>query len=187
MRPWTLKMFKTRQIPVQMHMLDIIKNREGVTKLSRRKTLDPVVVDNISQNIFTVMPLLRKRLLHMDVIQSEHGIPLSHVQVLSMLSESGSMSVSEISHRLGIAKPNITPLVDRLIEDDLVDRIRDTQDRRVVNIVIMNAGREKLDAIRATIGEQVQEWAQNISSTDFRGLAESLSSLTRILTQIQKG
>lgn len=97
------------------------------------------------------------------------------------------MSVSEISHRLGIAKPNITPLVDRLIEEKLVDRIRDTQDRRVVNVVILEAGREKLAAIRATIGEQVQEWAQNISAADFRELADALSSLTRILSNVQKG
>ncbi|MCL1964340.1 MAG: MarR family transcriptional regulator [Firmicutes bacterium] len=155
--------------------------------MSRKKALDPAAIESISQNIFSVMPLLRKRLLHMDVIQNEHGIPLSHVQVLSMLNETGSISVSEISHRLGIAKPNITPLVDRLIEEHLVDRIRDTQDRRVVNVVILDAGREKLSAIRATIGEQVQEWAQNISTADFRELADSLSSLTRILSQIQRG
>lgn len=54
--------------------------------MSRRKSLDPAVIESIAQNIFNVMPLLRKRLLHMDVIQSEHGIPLSHVQVLSMLN-----------------------------------------------------------------------------------------------------
>ena len=62
--------------------------------MSRRKSLDPAVIESIAQNIFNVMPLLRKRLLHMDLIQSENGIPLSHVQVLSMLYESGSMSVS---------------------------------------------------------------------------------------------
>jgi len=155
--------------------------------MSRKKTLDPALINSISQNIFTVMPLLRKRLLHMDVIQAEHGIPLSHVQVLSMLSEAGSMSVSEISSRLGIAKPNITPLVDRLIDDHLVDRIRDTNDRRVVNVVIMDAGKEKLEAIRETIGKQVHEWGMNISTADFRELADSLASLTKILSQIQKG
>lgn len=154
--------------------------------MSRKKTMDPALVESVSQSIFNVMPLLRKRLFHMDVIQSEHGIPLSHVQVLSMLSESGSMSVSEISQRLGIAKPNITPLVDRLIEDKLVDRVRDTQDRRVVNVIILDAGREKLDIIRATVGEQVQEWAQNISAADFRELADAMQSLTRILSQVQK-
>lgn len=152
----------------------------------RKRTLDPAVVDSIAQNIFTVMPLLRKRLLHMDAVQGEHGIPLSHVQVLSMLDETGSMSVSEISHRLGIAKPNITPLVDRLIECGYADRIRDTQDRRVVNVVILDEGRAKLVDIRASIGEHVQDWAQNLSAADFRELSEALQSLTRILTLVQK-
>lgn len=155
--------------------------------MSRKKTIDPMLVESISRNIFSVMPLLRKRLLHMDAIQSEHGIPLSHVQVLSMLNESGSMSVSEISHRLGIAKPNITPLVDRLIESGFVDRIRDTQDRRVVNIVILEAGREKLGAIQKTIGAQVVEWGQDLSASDFKLLADSLESLKRVLSQMQKG
>lgn len=154
--------------------------------MSRKKTIDPSLVESIARNIFSVMPLLRKRPLHMDVIQNEHGIPLSHVQVLSMLNESGSMSVSEISHRLGIAKPNITPLVDRLIENGYVDRIRDTNDRRIVNVVILPDGRQKLLSIEETICGQVSEWAQNLSAADFRELAESLESLKRILSRLQQ-
>ena len=153
---------------------------------TKKKQTDPAVVEKIAQNIFGVLPLLRKRLLHMDTIQSEHGIPLSHVQVLSMLNETGSMSVSEISRRLGIAKPNITPLVDRLIEVGLVDRIRDTVDRRVVNVVILPAGQETLKAIRATIVEQVQEWGQNVSPDDFQDLSDALSTITRVLTIVHQ-
>jgi DNA-binding MarR family transcriptional regulator len=148
---------------------------------NKNKKLDPELVDRIAQNIFGVLPLLRKRLLHMDAIQAEHGIPLSHVQVLSMLNETGSMSVSEISRRLGIAKPNITPLVDRLIEVGLVDRQRDTVDRRVVNVVIQPEGQQKLAAIHGTIVEQVNEWSQNVSAEDFTQLSDSLATITRIL------
>jgi DNA-binding MarR family transcriptional regulator len=153
---------------------------------SKKKKTDSAVVDRIAQNIFGVLPLLRKRLLHMDTIQTEHGIPLSHVQVLSMLNETGSMSVSEISRRLGIAKPNITPLVDRLIEVGLVDRQRDTIDRRVVNVVIQPAGQEKLKAIRSTIVDQVMEWSQTISAEDFQDLSEALATITRVLTTVNQ-
>ena len=132
-----------------------------------------------------MLPLLRKRLLRLDVVQAEHGIPLSHAQVLTMLSETNSMSVSEISRRLGIAKPNITPLVDRLIAADLVDRVRDTGDRRVVNVVIQPAGREKLLAIQKSIGDQVREWSETMSEEDFNELARALDSITRILSNLQ--
>ena len=74
--------------------------------------VDTAVIASIADKLFQVMPLLRKRMLRLDGMQAEYGIPLSHVQVLAMLEEPGSMSVSEISRRFGIAKPNITPLVD---------------------------------------------------------------------------
>lgn len=143
------------------------------------------MVEQVASNIFHVLPLLRKRLLRLDVVQGEHGIPLSHAQVLSMLSETSSMSVSEISRRLGIAKPNITPLVDRLIANGLVDRVRDTSDRRVVNVVILPAGEEKLAAIKQSIAVQVREWSRNMSDEDFDELSAALSSITRILAGLK--
>lgn len=84
--------------------------------MTKKRTLDPEMIDSVAQNMFYALPLIKKRLLHMDMVQKEHGTPLSHVQVLAMLQDVGTMSVSEISRRLGIAKPNITPLVDRLFE-----------------------------------------------------------------------
>lgn len=144
------------------------------------------LTDSIAQNLFAALPIFRKRLLHMDVIQREYNIPLSHVQVLAMLNDNGSMSVSEISRRLGIAKPNITPLVDRLTESHLADRQRDPGDRRVVNIVIRPEGVEKLSAIRGTMLDQVTHWAENLSTADLKELNKSLASITRILGSINR-
>ena len=73
--------------------------------MTKKRTLDPEMIDSVAQNMFYALPLIKKRLLHMDMVQKEHGTPLSHVQVLAMLQDVGTMSVSEISRRLGIAKP----------------------------------------------------------------------------------
>lgn len=152
--------------------------------MTKKRTIDPSMIDAVAQNMFHVLPLLKKRLMHMDMVQKEHGTPLSHVQVLAMLQDAGTMSVSEISRRLGIAKPNITPLVDRLYEAGYVDRQHDENDRRVVNIVLMPAGSEKLAAIRATIARQIQVQAESLSVSEFRELNESLSSIVRILSSL---
>lgn len=152
--------------------------------MPKKRTIDPQQIDAVAQNMFHALPLLKKRLLHMDLIQSEYGIPLSHVQVLFMLQDAGTMSVSEISRRLGIAKPNITPLVDRLLEAGLVDRQRDTADRRVVNVVILPAGAEKLAAIRRSISEQVLGQVESISAAEFKELADALESINRILSSL---
>ena len=152
--------------------------------MTKKRTIDPAMIDAVAQNMFHVMPLIKKRLLHMDMVQKEHGTPLSHVQVLAMLQDAGTMSVSEISRRLGIAKPNITPLVDRLYEAGYVDRQHDENDRRVVNIVLLPAGTEKLAAIRAAIARQIQVQAEDLSVSEFRELSDSLSSVVRILSSL---
>ena len=152
--------------------------------MTKKRTLDPEMIDSVAQNMFYALPLIKKRLLHMDMVQKEHGTPLSHVQVLAMLQDVGTMSVSEISRRLGIAKPNITPLVDRLFEAGYVDRQHDENDRRVVNIVLLPAGMEKLSAIRATISRQIQTQAEDLSLSEFRELHDLLESVVRILSSL---
>lgn len=152
--------------------------------MTKKRTIDPAMIDTVAQNMFHILPLIKKRLLHMDLVQREHGTPLSHVQVLAMLQDAGTMSVSEISRRLGIAKPNITPLVDRLFEAGFVDRQHDENDRRVVNIVLLPAGEEKLAAIRATIARQIQVQAEGLSVSEFRELNDSLANVVRILSSL---
>ncbi len=141
-------------------------------------------VERIAQGIFQAQPLLKKRLVKLSAIQSDQGIPLSHVQVLAMLEEVGSMSVSEISKRFGIAKPNITPLVDRLVNAGLVDRVRSETDRRVVNIVILDEGRKRLRQIENALNEHVASWQQNLTSEEFARLDFALTELITILEKL---
>ena len=141
-------------------------------------------VERIAQGIFQAQPLMKKRLAKLSAIQSEQGIPLSHVQVLAMLEEVGSMSVSEISKRFGIAKPNITPLVDRLVNAGLVDRVRSETDRRVVNIVILDEGRNRLRQIQDALNSHVASWQNVLSEEDFARLDRALIDIVEILGKI---
>ena len=138
----------------------------------------------LAQGIFQAQPLMKKRLAKLSAIQSDQGIPLSHVQVLAMLEEMGSMSVSEISKRFGIAKPNITPLVDRLVNAGLVDRVRSETDRRVVNIVILEEGRSRLRQIQNALNEHVVSWQSVLSDEEFTRLDRALTDIVEILGKI---
>lgn len=152
--------------------------------MTKKRTLDPEMIDSVAQNMFYALPLIKKRLLHMDIVQKEHGTPLSHVQVLAMLQDVGMMSVSEISRRLGIAKPNITPLVDRLFEAGYVDRQHDENDRRVVNIVILPpAWRNSLPSARPSPA-RFRRRRRIFPSPSSAELHDSLESVVRILSSL---
>lgn len=153
--------------------------------MPRKKSVNKDTVETVANTTFEVLPLLRKKLLRMDVVQAEHNMPMSQVQMLAMLGENGALSVSEISKRLGIAKPNITPLIDRLIDEGFVERRRNENDRRVVNVVLLPAGEEKLTSIRETIVRQVMRWTGTIPEKEFFELEHALQTISTVLESAQ--
>ena len=131
--------------------------------------------------LFQAWPLMRRRLLPSSAQQAEFGMPLSHVQVLVMLDHRGSLSITEISQSFGIAKPNITPLVDRLIEEGLVMRERNSADRRVVNVVICEKGRERLADIYRDLCANLFDWTRTLSQEDMTAFNAALETIVRLL------
>ena len=130
-----------------------------MSDMDHRNAERDATLEHLYDMLFQAWPLMRRKLLPSSAQQAEFGMPLSHVQVLVMLDHRGSLSITEISQSFGIAKPNITPLVDRLIEEGLVMRERNSADRRVVNVVLLPKGEEKLACIRETIVRQVMRWS----------------------------
>lgn len=140
---------------------------------------DGMLVDAITGNLFEALPLLPKRLVRVDAITRKFDMPFSHVQILCMLAE-GSMTIGDISRSLGIAKPNITPLLDNLAERELLERVRSTKDRRIVNVELLPAGVQMAAEIKAAIAEQVAEWPETIGSNDAKKLNNALACLINI-------
>ena len=141
------------------------------------------LVNSIVTSTMAAMLVLQKRLLGVAQIVREMHMPFSHMQILVML-RNRPMSIGDLSRKLAIAKPNITPLVDEMCESGLVERVRDEQDRRVVKVSLLEAGYQKLDAIAACEAERIRAWSENISRSEIRELNRSLQSLLRILDML---
>ena len=137
-------------------------------------------LSNIAWQILTTAPIFKKRLFRPEIEQQENPIPLSYVQVLAALNEKESMSVSEISSRFDIAKPNITPLIDRLINAGYVSRIRSTSDRRVVHIVIEDKGREKVTEVVEALTKSISNWSQSLDDDKLDRLAGAIDTIREI-------
>jgi DNA-binding MarR family transcriptional regulator len=88
------------------------------------------------------------------------GISLGHLQILWILQEHGPLPVSRLADWLGIGVPNATGLLDRMEQRDLVERVRDAGDRRVVLARMTDPGRAAIaehDGWRAELIEQLLE------------------------------
>lgn len=147
--------------------------------MAKNWTDDKVLVEAISRNLYEALPLLPKRLVRVDAITHEFGMPFSHIQILCMLSER-EMTIGEISASLGIAKPNITPLLDSLHERGILERCRSDKDRRIVNVRLMPEGRALAEQVKGCIGKQVSDWPTTFNHSDIKRLNNALAYLIEI-------
>ena len=74
-------------------------------------------------------------------------ISSTHLHVLYMLVSRGATPMSRLADQLQVSLPNVTGIVERMVEKGLVERTRPEDDRRVVQVRITDAGRRMLDEI----------------------------------------
>ena len=142
-------------------------------------TTDSALVDSLAKNLCEAVVLLPKQLLHVDELTRNFGMPFSHIQILVMLS-SGDITIGDISTTLGIAKPNITPLLDSLSERGFVERIRGTGDKRIVNVHLTEDGRRMLDEIQDAIAGQIVGWEDWCNRSDIKQMNHALAFLVQV-------
>jgi MarR family transcriptional regulator, organic hydroperoxide resistance regulator len=98
-------------------------------------------------------------------IASRASLTGPQLTVVKMLESMGDLSLSELSDAIRAQNSTVTGIIDRMEREELVERIRSTQDRRVVYIRLTEKGaklareiphepivifREALDGLTAT-------------------------------------
>ncbi|SOC02869.1 DNA-binding MarR family transcriptional regulator [Ureibacillus xyleni] len=80
-------------------------------------------------------------------ILSDFTITPPQFIALQWLHESGDMTIGELSNKMYLAFSTTTDLVDRMEKNELVVRIRDEQDRRVVHIHLLKEGERIIEEV----------------------------------------
>ncbi|MFG1776208.1 MarR family winged helix-turn-helix transcriptional regulator [Micromonospora sp. NPDC049051] len=80
-----------------------------------------------------------------------HGLTQAGMVTLMTLAEHGELPHRTVAEHCFVRPATLTGIVDTLARDGLVERQRDTTDRRSVKIAITAAGRARVEALTALI------------------------------------
>ncbi|MDF1499621.1 MAG: MarR family transcriptional regulator [Anaerolineales bacterium] len=91
----------------------------------------------------------------------ESGLSMSHFGALFHIHRTGSCGVTEVGEHLGVTSAAASQLLDRLVDQGMIDRTEDPQDRRVKRIVLTEQGQSVLEQ-----GLQArQAWLDELEAT----------------------
>lgn len=80
-------------------------------------------------------------------ILSNYTITPPQFVALQWLFEHGDMTIGDLSNRMFLAFSTTTDLVDRMEKNNLVKRVRDEHDRRVVRIHLLTEGERVIEEV----------------------------------------
>jgi DNA-binding MarR family transcriptional regulator len=107
----------------------------------------------------------------------ESGLSISHFGAIFHLYRSGSCGVTEIGEQLGVTSAAASQMLDRLVQQGVVLRTEDPEDRRVKRIVLTDKGCRILEeAIRAR-QSWLEELALNLTDSEKESVTTALTLL----------
>ncbi len=72
-------------------------------------------------------------------------ISISHTDYLEVIKDKGRPALGEIAQELNFSKPSVTTMVNKLIKQGFVKKVRSEQDKRVFYVELTDLGRELIE------------------------------------------
>ena len=134
-----------------------------------------------SDAVVAVLHAANRLVLEIDRLLKPFGLTLAQYNVLRILRGVGSAGAAcgQIGSQLIEHDPDITRLVDRLDRQRLVERSRDTSDRRVVRTSITGKGLELLAVIDPEIDRLHERQLGHLSDEDVARLTALVGAAMR--------
>ncbi|HEY5509172.1 MAG TPA: MarR family transcriptional regulator [Paludibacter sp.] len=142
-----------------------------------------ISIDSSIENLISIHPLLSKSFT--KSIRTKTNLNPGSLYVLGVLRRHDILSMSEIGCKLSMPKPHVTSLVDKLIAEDMVERLLDPKDRRIVNIRITEKGVDDFNAIKLEISQELRIRLEKLSAEKLDILAEASQQIKEILIEME--
>lgn len=147
--------------------------------------MDNNQLNKLSGDLYNLMLYLHNKIFHPNDIAKNLPIPHSHFRVIIYLARMGTSSISEVAKKLAISKPNMTPIIDKLINEGMVNRYNDENDRRILRIELTDKAygfiKEQEEIMKINLAKRIS----SLTDEDLKSLGEHVVGITKIISKLE--
>jgi len=114
----------------------------------------------------------------------ERGLSMSQIATLFQLSQHDCLAVSEIGDGLGVSNAAASQLLDRLVQQELITRTENPQDRREKQLILTEKGHNILLESARTREAWLESLAARLTPEEQEKVAEALEILIEKMNQL---
>lgn len=99
---------------------------------------------------------------------SKFELTMSQLKILMILFHNENMTIGQLAEHLSVSLPNMTGIIDRLVQQDIVKRVHSEKDRRVVLIKLTDKAKSMFQELNESSYEQFKRIEQNLSENEIQ-------------------
>ena len=124
-----------------------------------------------------------------EMVKSSVGIMgfavnMSQLKAMTAFSEDSLLSMGELCKMANIKMPSMTEVVDRFEKEEILERIRDNEDRRVVKVKMTAKGKKMHKDVLKRRANELTKMFGVLPTEDRTKLVDSLKNVSEILIKV---
>ena len=147
------------------------------------------ILEKVATDLLSIPSLLfrgiRSKLIKMTLATTDGHITPLNYEVMSLLEETGTLHIAEIGEELHVARAQLTHLIDKLVDLNMVERKTGKADRRTTNITLTEHGKAFLGGRKTRLAGIVMEAMSGLTDEELEDLANTLQKLRSMLSKFQ--
>lgn len=105
------------------------------------------------------------------------SLSLVHLNVLMLLRHNGPMTMSHLAELLDVSVASATGIIDRMEKKGVIERRRNDDDRRVVEVHVTEEGRGVFSAMQVERQARMSKMLSTVSEPDLAALLTGLRAV----------
>lgn len=137
--------------------------------------------DLIREIIYLIRRLMQAGELYTKELNKKYQVSAPQLHSLLVLYENGPLPPSQIARHIMVKSSTVTGIIDRLEQKELVNRVRNSPDRRVIKIELTEAGYKLAEHAPPAIQQKIIEGLKRLPKGEIEQIIQSLNTLTHML------
>jgi DNA-binding MarR family transcriptional regulator len=137
--------------------------------------------DQTKQIIFSIRKLIQANELYTKELNKKYHVSSAQLNCILTLYEYGPLPPSKIANHIMVKSSTVTGVVDRLENKGLVERMRNSPDRRVITIQLTETGKKLAQNAPPPIQQKIIDSLRQTEKAKIDQIVHCLSMLTDML------
>jgi DNA-binding MarR family transcriptional regulator len=115
------------------------------------------------------------------------NLTIPQMKCLCYISQHGKTNLSGLAAGIQVTPANVTGIIDRLVEQGLIDRVPDSADRRVLWLSVSEKGAAQLSVLREGKTGRMRELLECLSDNELAIVEQAFDILAGAVDSIKEG